>query len=310
MHTEKMHTGAGKASRSWLAALILLQALCAGPALAQEHTEARYTYEIIKQQGIYRSEGALRPEGYVVGRALTDYEELLPTGFVKTLRELGPADRWLDVGAGQGEAILDYYDPAYDLRLAVTDPQPRGKARAVALSIEDRRTDRWRERAVILGGDQIKYLHNKRFGEYTKEELGRFRIITDVYGGFSYTATLSEFLEKVLGVLEVNGDFYTLLQSVRLENGKDNPETTWYLTELVDEDGRDVKVCAWLKRISCVQVTCDSKSTWDTPTELIRIRKTCGEVSVPKMKRLQYEAGNPPGRVFQIVTERQAGATR
>jgi hypothetical protein len=87
---------------------------------------------------------------------------------------------------------------------------------------------------------------------------------------------------------------------VRLEDGKDNPAKTWYLTELVDTAGRDVKVCSWLKSVTCVEVTCESKSAWETPTELIHIRKTCGDVSVPHTKLLQYEAGNPPGRRFQL----------
>ena len=102
-----------------------------------------------------------------------------------------------------------------------------------------------------------------------------------------------------MGLLELNGDFQTMLQSVRLADGKDNPRT-WYLTEVLDTAGRDVKVCPWLKRITCVKVTCESKSTWETPTELIHIRKVGSDVSVPRMKLLQYQAGNPPGRRFQL----------
>ena len=51
-------------------------------------------------------------------------------------------------------------------------------------------------------------------------------------------------MEKVLGLLAVDGSFYTLLQSVKLEDGRDDPSTTYYLTELVDPAGRDVKVCS------------------------------------------------------------------
>ena len=43
-----------------------------------------------------------------------------------------------------------------------------------------------------------------------------------------------------------------------------------------------------------------SKSDWDTPTELINIRKVCSDVSVPRLKLLKYEAGDPPGRRFQL----------
>jgi hypothetical protein len=295
-----MHAANSRAAAG-LAALIVLQALWMAPVVSQEQTAARYQYEIGKQQEIYRSKGAEQPEGYVTHRGLKSYEELLPADFGKALRELESEDRWLDVGACQGQAILDYYQ--LELVRSEQDearPRSRGKARAVAVSIEDRRTDAWRERAAALGGDRLRYLFSKRLSEYSNEELGKFRIITDVYGGLSYTERLAAFMEKVLGLLEVNGNFYSLLQSVRLEDGKDDPQTTWYQTELVDQRGNDVKVCSWLKRITCVQVTCESKSAWDTPSELIHVRKVCNEVSVPSMKPLQYEAGNPPSRVFQV----------
>ena len=294
-----MHAANSRAAIG-LAALILLQGLWVAPVGSQEQTAARYQYEVSKQQEIYRSKGAEQPEGYVTHRGLRSYEELLPSGFGKALRELGPDDRWLDVGAGQGRAILDYYRLQDHGGNDGTQLVSRGKARAVAVSIEDRRTEEWRERAAALGGDRLRYLSSKRLSQYSNEELGKFRIITDVYGGLSYTDRLSAFMEKVLGVLEVNGDFYSLLQSVRLDNGMDDPQTTWYQTELLDARGRDVKVCSWLKRISCVQVTCESKSAWDTPSELIHVRKVCNEVSVPRVTPLQYEAGNPPSRVFQI----------
>src|SRR6202008_197515 len=99
---------------------------------------------------------------------------------------------------------------------------------------------------------------------------GKFRMITDVYGGFSYTDNLSVFTEKVLGLLDLNGDFYSLLMSVHLENAQDR-RGVWYLTEIADAAGRDVKVCAWLKSITCAKVSCESKNTKDglSKTELI-----------------------------------------
>jgi hypothetical protein len=146
----------------------------------------------------------------------------------------------------------------------------------------------------------MRYLYGKRLREYSLEELGKFQLITDVYGGFSYTENLSLFLERVLALLEVGGSFYTLVASVHLEDGKDDPKTTWYLTELVDAAGRDVKVCSWMKGVSCVNVTCESKSDWGTPTELLRVQKICGNISVPRTTLLKYEAGQPPGRKFRL----------
>ena len=254
--------------------------------------------EFAKQEKIYRSRGADVPRGYVTGRPLSAYAELLPSGFSGALRRLGSGDRWLDIGAGEGQAILDYYSPEYDA-MPCENCAPPTKARAVALSIEDRRTDQWRQLAASLDGKGMRYLSGKRLREYSLEQLGTFQIITDVYGGFSYTENLSLFLERVLGLLETGGSFYTLVASVHLEDGKDNPKT-WYLTELLDAAGRDVKVCSWLKSVSCVKVVCESKSTWEAPTELIHVQKVCGDVSVPRTRLIKYEAGNPPGRLFQL----------
>ena len=103
--------------------------------------------------------------------------------------------------------------------------------------------------------------------------------------------------------MEIGGVFHTIVQNVHLESATDNP-TTGYQTELVDAGGRAVKVCSWLKKTTCVKVACESKSDWNSPTELINIRKACSDVSVPRMNLLQYQAGNPPGRRFQLEPSR------
>jgi SAM-dependent methyltransferase len=279
--------------------VIALQALGLEVGWPQERAQPRLDEELANQEKIYRSRGADVPSGYVTGRALSDYAELLPSGFCDALGNLGSSDRWLDVGAGDGQAILDYYALGNDASPAGKCTQLAGRGRAVAMSIEDRRTDKWQQQAARLGDDRLRYLSGKRLRYYSREELGKFQIITDVYGGFSYTEDLSQFLETVLSLLEIDGVFYTMVQGVHLDDGKDKP-STWYLTELVDAAGRNVKVSSWLKKTTCVKVACESKSEWNAPTELIKIRKVCSDVSVPRMKLLKYEAGNPPGRRFQL----------
>ena len=90
-----------------------------------------------------------------------------------------------------------------------------------------------------------------------------------------------------------------MMQSIHLETGRESPDT-WILTELQDRSGRQVKLCSWLKSVSCVKVSCESKAEWDAPTELIHVQKTCEPVAVPQTKLLTYEAGNPPGRRFLV----------
>jgi len=282
------------------AMMIVITLLSLGPKLGwpRDPVQLPHAQEIAKQEKIYNSRGADVPSGYVIDRGLSDYAELLPSGFCHSLDSLNSTDRWLDIGAGEGQAILDYYAPEGDAAPAQKCARSRGDSRAVAISIEDRRTDKWKQQAASLGS-RIQYLYGKRLRHYSREELGNFQVVTDVYGGFSYTENLSQFLEKVLSLLKIGGGFYTVVQSVHLENGKNNPNIP-YQTELVDAAGRGVKVCSWLKQTTCVKVACESKSDWDTPSELIHIRKLCSDVTVQRMKLLKYEAGNPPTRRFEL----------
>jgi hypothetical protein len=262
---------------------------CADPGAAQKLDE-----EVSRQEKIYQSRGEKRPEGYVIDRSLESYSETLPPAFGRALAGLGPKERWLDIGAGQGQAVLDY---------AIAKDNPGQRAQVVALSIEDRRTPAWNEAAARLGQDRIQYLSGKRLREYAVAELGRFRIITDVIGGFSYTENLSVFMEKVLGMLELNGSFFTLLQDVHAEDGSNKPyyQGASYLTRIVDAGNPDIRVCSWLKSISCVEVTCELRTAWKPPIEVYGIRKVCNEVRVPPLESIHFEAGTPPERSFRLA---------
>ena len=194
--------------------------------------------------------------------------------------------------------MVDYHAPEGDAAREQCGGSG-ARARAVALSIEDRRMDRWHELAAKLGNDRVQYRFGKRLSQYSTEELGTFQMITDVYGGFTYTDNLSRFVGKVLSLLDVGGAFYTVLSSVHLEDGREKLGT-WYRTELVDASSRPVTVCSWLKRTTCTEVSCESKSEWKEPSELITVRKICSGVSIPRTNLVEYMAGAPPGRRFQL----------
>ena len=282
--------------------VLVLLVLCGGIARAQDPAGAKIKDELSKQEMIYRSEDKTMLESYTIDRSLADYSFALCAGFDRSLADLGPEDRWLDIGAGKGQAILDYYDPNYDLARKEGRERRGKKARAVAISIEDRRTPLWQAAAAGLGANQIQYLFNRRLREYSLDELGKFNVITDVVGGFSYSHDLSLFVEKTLGFLQVNGSFYTILQDVHAEDGSNAPyyKDAPYLTEIMGADGSEMKVCSWLKRITCVEVTCELKKGWKPPVEAFRVRKVCNEVKVPPLLPTHYEAGTPPERRFKL----------
>jgi len=289
-------------------ALFLFLSLSLSPCLASAQTQSAgappFKDELVKQENIYRDKVEGYAVGYVTDRTLADYASALPADFDRSLARLGPEDRWLDIGAGMGQAILDYYSPGYDLSHPETAKPNTKKARAVAMSIEDRRTAFWNQAATHLEPNKIQYLYEKRLRDYSAQALGQFQVITDVIGGFSYTMDLSVFMEKVLGLLAPGGSFYTVLQDVRAEAGTNKPhyEGDTFLTEIRNTAGTDVGVCRWLKSIGCVEVTCEYKPDWKPPLEVYRIHKVCDDIAVPRLETVHFAAGTPPERGYRLAT--------
>ena len=112
---------------------IVLPAL-ATTASRQEAAQPQIEKEIEKQEKIYSRRGADVPRGYITNRGLAKYAELLPSGFCSALGTLGGSDRWLDIGAGEGQAILEYYAQGDAAELKCGGSGARGGA--VAISIE------------------------------------------------------------------------------------------------------------------------------------------------------------------------------
>lgn len=285
------------------AVVLLSAALWCQSSHAQSTDTSKFSEELSKQAGIYNSKGSDVPEGYVTGRSLLSYEFTLPEDFKKSLPKLGPEDKWLDIGAGEGRAVLDYATARYDV-LHAKEPERSGKkAKAVAISIEDRRTHHWYQTSASLEPNQIQYFFGKSFRDYSLQELGKFKIITDLLGAFSYTRDIAVFMEKALGFLETDGSLYTVLQDVHSEEGSNRPHypNAPFLTEITRADGSELKVCSWLKSISCVQVTCELKGDWTPPIEVYRVHKVCDDVQVPPLAPTHFQAGTPPERRFQLT---------
>jgi hypothetical protein len=282
---------------------LTVQAALITAAYAASSDDAAFRNEAAKQSRIYQSKGKEVPEGYVVDRSLLSYQYILPEAFTDTLATLRPEQRWLDIGAGEGRAVMDYVTGKHEVVLNVRGaPRDGKKAKVVAMSIEDRRTAQWHEAAASLEPDQMRYLAGKRLREYSAEELGKYQVITDVLGGFSYTQDLSLFMEITLAALDTFGGFYAMLQDVSSDTGGNRPfyPGAPFLTEIKRADGSDMKICSWLKSISCVEVTCEFKPISSPPIEVYGVRKVCDAVKVPALQPTHFEAGTPPERRFVV----------
>lgn len=292
-----------KPFRSAASVLLALATCAACAADAEKPATGSLDGEMSRQQDIYRSRGAATPSGYTIDRALETYARGLNAGFLRTLAGLRETDRWLDIGAGEGRAVIDYCTAPPGAMPDGFEPRNGPRASVLAMSIEDRRTDEWHRAVTSLPPGRMSYVFGKPMGEYASGELGQFQLITDVMGGFSYTPRLSSFMERVLGALTVNGNFYTVLADVHAESVSNPPHYAGdpHLTRIVGADGSEVKICNWLKSIGCVEVTCEFKSDWTPPIESYRIRKVCADVAVPAVKLVNFRSGTPPERRFMLI---------
>ena len=265
--------------------------------------------EVKRQSEIYNSSGAQVPEGYVVARSLDGYTFMLPSSFKLALAGLKSDDRWLDIGAGEGRAVIDYCTSASKGGFLPAAP-PSARATAVAMSIEDRRTAEWKRAAECAKLAKIQYLSGRRLQEYSAQELGRYMVITDVLGGFSYTRYPAIYMAKTLEALAVNGSLFTVLQDVQFDSGSNRPhyEGAGFLTEIVDKSGSPIKVCSWLKRISCVEVVCIPNEGTVPPVEMYRVHKTCEDTRIPSLNLTGFSAGTPPERRFVMESPASGGA--
>ncbi len=273
------------------------------PGGAQQTGSANFSKEMSEQARIYQTRGDVVPVGYVIDRSLLAYNLNLLPGFRQSLAGLAPSQRWLDIGAGEGQAILDYYGERYDAMNKEGRERRGSKAQSVAVSIEDRRMPVWHETATKLEPGKIRYLFGKTLSDHAPGELGKFDLVTDVFGGFSYTPRISRFMERTLSLLELNGVYYTLLIDVNPETGATQParQPSAFQTQIINPDGSELKVCAWLKRIACVEVQCEAESKLQTLAERYRIRKICNDVVVPALESVHFVAGTPPAREFRLV---------
>jgi hypothetical protein len=47
-----------------------------------------------------------------------------------------------------------------------------------------------------------------------------------------------------------------------------------------------------------VEVTCEYKPDWKPPIEVYRVHKVCGDVAVPALQPVHFQAGTPPERGY------------
>lgn len=226
----------------------------------------------------------LHTDGYTTGRWLTNsispglkpyfdrkssYETELGHEFVRDLLRLGAEDHWIDMGAGQLRAIVEYFSIRTEARAQVTAINyfaPPGYAH-------------WYNRLDEEARSRLRHLEPVDFLELSARQLRKADLISDVYGALSYTPEFGKALQKALKTLKVGGRLYFT-----------STDTTFW-----DADSQELlDMEEFLARVSGVEV----RKT--TPTSFL-LTRTSQDVQVPKLKLAGFRTYTPPSRHYHVL---------
>jgi SAM-dependent methyltransferase len=131
---------------------------------------------------------SLSKNNFTTSRNLTDYDSVFKLR--PLLAKMTAKQRWLDSGAGRAIAQLEY--------LSLFKKYEFSSPQLVALAYKKP----W---FVTSKKINFKYLSGRKLEDYTTTELGKFDLITDFFGPFSYTENAIQVLNVYLDILNVGG---------------------------------------------------------------------------------------------------------
>lgn len=174
---------------------------------------------------VKKTEKTISTNGFTTARDLTEYqsifkirnEDYLKGPFTTKLASLQNNHRWLDSGAGRA-----YAQKTFLKSFNHSEEAPE----LIALS--------YKKPALLLPvfSKKFKYQEGRWLEDIPNKELGKFDLITDLYGPFSYSKDPIQVLNKYLDLLSVNGEIYFSFEfrsNIIEINGKAEPLSDWLL---------------------------------------------------------------------------------
>lgn len=202
---------------------------------------------------------------FTVTRDFPKYVQHFGDDFARDLRNLGPNGRWLNGGGGKAIAEKEFLAQSQNGKVvSLVYERPAG--------LSDHKLPR---------SARFEYKEGRMIEDVPNAELGKFKVISDLYGPLAYTRDFSGVLQKYLDLLEDGGSLY-----FTLERASSN-------TQMVAMNGEAASLRDWIESIPGLNL-----STWRVgEDETFRIVKN-GAVKIPHLETVHYSYSTPPSRLF------------
>jgi SAM-dependent methyltransferase len=223
------------------------------------------------------AEERLQKNAFQVGRDLKAYEEAFGSPFSTALAGMRDTSRWLDGGAGEAKAMIEYLDCGGKGQCIAVGYEIPGQAVAAV----SKASEKYKNRFFYSSGKYFAAMSNSDLHAGLKE----FDLITDFNGVLYYTETLVEDLTRYLNLLRVGGILVFVEVHVEIN-----------MEKAVSRTGRPVPdIARWANNISGVVLRYHLKGSF------IEMRRVAEEIVVPNLELNLYETkinNNDPIRKY------------
>lgn len=207
-------------------------------------------------------------ERWETTRGLDEYDAVFKGELKKLLATLGPSDHWIDMGSGDGRALLDYYLQG-------------GKAHTTGITFE-------RKPATAPDPRKMRSLVGRYVEEIPIDEIigpaGKPKVITDLVGPVAYTSDLHKVLSIYEEVLADDGVALIVL----------SPMT------LVMDGDKGAMIDEWLLEQSKSETIFTRIPTRNTDGYSLLVMRKVKNFHLPQLDILLYEKGVPPARMYWV----------
>ncbi len=286
---------------------------------------SKYVAEAIKGERQYEVERPLvtyMRELIVREQVYEPHFQVFNHTFTDDLYALKPNELWIDLGCGEGQAIIDAYSKLSHFKSAMknsrylienrpiseaqylfeklgiypstpkTSSTPRYQEWAHEFLKFLNRPNKEKPRAIgvtyemkrkVPKNDKYEFKTGKLFSEYASSEFKNAKLITDFYGVNSYTKDLNGYLKKVFEILEVDGKIYIKNSHTYVHKKK----------KLFRKNPDEPQSLAnWLAE------NAKGIKVHDTGALTFMLEKTDEIVEIPTLKLLEFKEGKPPTRTY------------
>jgi SAM-dependent methyltransferase len=239
---------------------------------------------------IKHNERIIRKNVFTTERGLEFYKYLLGREFKARVRKLGPRHHWIDVGAGEANAMFDLFIGSY----LWNEPPLEILPNMTAITVTEPRVRETKQRKAFLNFKKFNYLVGKYLQNYKTCEIPKADLVTDVMGAANYSPDFDVAMCKILRLLKPGGTAIVTFMNKQLE--------------IRDSSGRRVSNGAYIRMGRGFNVEKVRVFDEDGTNHYIRftIRRTKGRITLPPLKLVRlapnYDLSTSPDRDERIHT--------